>query len=76
MKTFQVLSILLALTLFFGCTNSSTTESGNETVKTDSTSEALPVDGAWELVWEKRNDTVADVTKNPQFKCSIKGYFH
>ena len=72
---FQVLSILLTLTLFFGCTNSSTTESGNETVKTDSSSEAMPIDGAWELVWAKYNDTVADVTKNPQFKMFHQGKF-
>ena len=36
---------------------------------------ASSVDGAWELVWAKYNDKLADITKQPQFKMFSNGVF-
>jgi hypothetical protein len=74
MKILKILSAFLVL-IFFACNNSATIQSKNEIAQTDSTSKTTSIDGAWELVWAKHNDTIRDVSKMPMFKMFHYGVF-
>jgi hypothetical protein len=76
LQSFQSLCIISLLIFFSACDNSSATENKNEnTPTTDTVAKMSSLDGAWELVWAKYNDTLADVSKAPLFKMFHDGIF-
>ena len=71
MKIFSSPSILLVLIFSLSCNDSPVGASKEESAVKDTSS----LEGGWELVSAKYNDTIADVIKNPQFKMFHGGIF-
>ena len=74
MRNLYFLLSVVSLVCLFCCTNSTTASQTNGPA-TDSVSKGSPIDGAWELVWVKYNDTVQNVSNRPMFKMFHDGVF-
>ena len=72
----KILYAAILLSLLFGCANSD-----SNTIKTEkendsnNSTKSTSIDGAWELVWAKHNDTIQDISKMPMFKMFYDGVF-
>ena len=75
MRSFYFVLSGLTLICFLAFTNSATTASKDNAPATGSLSEATAIDGAWQLVWGKYNDTIRDVSKTPMLKMFHNGVF-
>jgi len=62
----------IIFTTIISCNNSSSKEKTGTPQKPSS---ATAIDGAWELVWAKENDTIQDISKRPLFKMFHEGVF-
>ena len=72
----KILLAATALILIFACANSnSNTIETEKAVQPKNNTENSFIDGAWELVWAKHNDTIQDISKMPMFKMFHNGVF-
>ena len=75
MRILQTLFITFFFICFIAWANSSTPEDKKETIQPETNTKVTSIDGAWELVWAKYNDTIAIPANNRQFKMFANGFF-
>ena len=75
MRFFHFLLSASTLICFLAFTNSAPTTSEDNAPATHRIYKATAIDGAWQLVWAKYNDTIRDVSKTPMLKMFHYGVF-
>jgi hypothetical protein len=62
--------------LVFACTNSNSNKTETEKpIETSTNNNSMSIDGAWELIWAKHNDTIQDISRSAMFKMFHDGVF-
>ena len=73
----QRITVLIFITVIIvgiSCNNNPAKEDKQDAAKT-ATASATAIDGSWDLVWGKYNDTIQPIKKSVQFKQFSNGFF-